>query len=80
MIENLHELIEGGIDSFKIEGLLKTLAYNETIVRLYRQAIDAYMSNPGHYEFRQEWLETIEGIQPEDRPLSFGFFYKEQVY
>lgn len=80
MIENLPELIEGGIDSFKIEGLLKPLEYNETAVRAYRQAIDTYLSDPGQYEFRQEWLDAIERIQPEDRPLSFGFFYKEQVY
>lgn len=80
MLENLHELIEGGIDSFKIEGLLKPLAYNETTVRVYRQAIDTYVSDPDRYNFRQEWLEAIERMQPEDRPLSFGFFYKEQVY
>lgn len=80
MIENLHELMEGGIDSFKIETLMKPLAYNEVVVRAYRQAIDAYAADPEGYVFQPEWLEAIERVQPEDRPLSYGFFYKEQVY
>lgn len=80
MLENLHELIEGGIDSLKIESLLKSAAYNETVVRSYRAAIDAYCANPEGYRFNEEWLESIQRIQPADRELSFGFFYKEQVY
>jgi putative protease len=80
MLENLHELMDGHIDSFKIEGLLKTTAYNEAVVRSYRQAIDAYAAGPTDYGFDPQWLEAIEQLQPEDRPLSYGFFYKEQVY
>jgi putative protease len=80
MLENLHELMEGHIDSFKIEGLQKSIAYNEAVVRAYRKVIDAYMANPMEYSFDPKWLEPIEQLQPQDRPLSFGFFYKEQVY
>jgi putative protease len=80
MLENLHELMEGEIDSFKIEGLQKPIAYNAAAVRAYRQAIDTYLRNPNEYIFDPEWLVEIEQLQPEDRALSFGFFYKEQVY
>lgn len=80
MIENLEELLEGGIDSFKIEGLLKPVEYNVTVLRQYRQAIDEYAKDPASYAFRQEWLEAIERIQPPNRPLTYGFFYKEQIY
>jgi putative protease len=80
MLENLHELMEGRIDSFKIEGLQKSIAYNEAVVRAYRQSIDTYMLNPTEYTFNPDWLEEIEKLQPQDRLLSFGFFYKEQVY
>jgi putative protease len=80
MLENLHELIEGQIDSFKIEGLQKTIAYNAAVVHAYRSAIDAYLLHPAEYVFDPRWLESIEQLQPLDRPLSFGFFYKEQVY
>jgi putative protease len=80
MLENLSELIEGGVDSLKIEGLLKSVEYNETVVRSYRAAIDAIISDPSGDSFNPEWLENIRQLQDPERELSFGFFYKEQVY
>ncbi|WP_274650073.1 peptidase U32 family protein [Paenibacillus humicola] len=80
MIENLHELMEAEIDSFRIEGLLKTPEYNETVIRNYRAAIDAYCANPASYEFQERWLDEIRAVQDPHRELSYGFFYKEQVY
>lgn len=80
MLENLQELMEAGIDSFKIESLMKSFRYNTTVLRSYRKAIDAYLRDQETYEFQPEWLEAIEELQPKDRPLSYGFFYKEQVY
>jgi putative protease len=80
MLENLHELMEHEIDSFKLEGLLKSAEYNETVIRCYRRVIDAYAADPQGYEFREEWLEPIRALQDPERELSFGFFYKEQVY
>jgi putative protease len=80
MLENLHELMEGHIDSFRLEGLLKSPEYNKTVVKSYRQAIDAYFADPEHYEFQEQWLDTIRELQDPRRELSYGFFYKEQVY
>ncbi|WP_127579623.1 peptidase U32 family protein [Paenibacillus koleovorans] len=81
MVENMQELLEAGIDSFKIEGLLKPIEYTETVVRCYRATIDAYMADPEGFEFDEEqWLEPIRALQHPERELSFGFFYKEQVY
>ncbi|BBH19317.1 putative protease YrrN [Paenibacillus baekrokdamisoli] len=80
MLENLHELMEVGIHSFKIETLLKSIAYNEVVIRSYRAAIDAYFADPEGYSFREEWLDAITAVQDPARELSFGFFYKEQVY
>ncbi|MBD2870390.1 peptidase U32 family protein [Paenibacillus arenilitoris] len=80
MIENLHELMEAGVNSLKVEGIMKTVEYNETVIRAYRQAIDAYLADPQGYEFREEWLESIRAVQDPNRELSYGFFYKEQVY
>lgn len=80
MLDTLHEFLEAGIDSLKVESLLKPSAYNVTVLRAYRSAMNAYYADPSNYEFRQEWLEAIEEIQPGDRPLSYGFYYKEQVY
>ncbi|MFH5182294.1 peptidase U32 family protein [Paenibacillus sp. TAB 01] len=80
MLENLHELMEGHIDSFRIESLLKPVEYNETVLRGYRQAIDAYCADPEQYEFQEEWLDAIREQQDPRRELTFGFFFKEQVY
>lgn len=80
MLESLHELMEAGIDSFRIECLLQTPEYNEAVVRSYRKAIDAYAADPDGYELQDEWMEPIRQLQHPDRELSFGFFYKEQVY
>jgi putative protease len=80
MLENLPELIDGGIDSFKIEGLLKSTEYNETVVSSYRAVIDAYATNSEGYEWNPDWLSAIERLQDPERELSYGFFYKEQVY
>lgn len=80
MLEELPELIEGGIDSFKIEGLQKTVEYNEAVVRAYRSAVDAYAASPKQYEMNPEWLTSIQKLQDPHRELTFGFFFKEQVY
>ncbi|WP_139990928.1 peptidase U32 family protein [Paenibacillus paridis] len=80
MVENLHELMEAGVTSLKIEGIMKSIEYNETVVRAYRNAIDAYTANPDDYSFQEEWLEAIQQLQDPNRELSYGFFYKEQVY
>ncbi|WP_424768767.1 peptidase U32 family protein [Paenibacillus sp. sgz302251] len=80
MVENLHELMEAGVHSLKIEGIMKSTAYNEIVVRAYRQAIDAYIADPKGYSFNEEWLESIQAVQDPNRELSYGFFFKEQVY
>ena len=73
MIEHLPELIEVGVDSFKIEGRMKSLHYVATVVNVYRQAIDAYFADPAGYELKPEWLEEIH--KAANRPLNTGFFF-----
>ncbi|WP_438347057.1 peptidase U32 family protein [Paenibacillus sp. FA6] len=73
MLESIPELIEVGIDSFKIEGRMKSLHYVATVVSAYRQAIDSYMADPEHYVLKPEWVEEIN--KAANRPLNTGFFY-----
>lgn len=80
ILEDLHHLMASGVHSFKIETLLKDVNYNTTVIRVYRQAIDSYFSNPDDYELNEDWLDEIRKVQDAERELSFGFFYKEQVY
>ncbi|XEC93117.1 U32 family peptidase [Paenibacillus tarimensis] len=74
MIEHLPELIEAGVDSFKIEGRMKSLHYVSTVVNVYRQAIDAYFEDPDQYKVKSEWLEEIN--KAANRPLNTGFFFQ----
>lgn len=75
MIEHIPELIQSGVDSFKIEGRMKSIHYVATVVNAYRQAIDAYMRDPEGYTTRQSWIEEIG--KAANRPLNTGFFFDE---
>jgi len=72
MIGHLPALIEAGVDSFKIEGRMKSVHYVATVTNVYRQAIDAYMADPEGYTLRREWIEEIG--KAANRPLGTGFF------
>jgi putative protease len=81
MIDELQDMIESGIDSFKIDGILKDSAYLIEITRLYRKAIDVCVKDPDEYEdMKTDLLEAVKKIQPKNRPLDTGFFFKETVY
>ena len=73
MIEHLPALIEAGVDSFKIEGRMKSVHYVATVTNVYRQAIDAYMADPEGYTLRPEWIEEIG--KAANRPLGTGFYF-----
>lgn len=73
MLESIPDLIEAGIDSFKIEGRMKSIHYVATVVNAYRKAIDAYMADPEGYVLKPEWLEELQ--KAANRPLNTGFFY-----
>ena len=72
MIEHIPEMIESGFSSAKIEGRMKTIFYVATIVRVYREAIDAYYADPENYKFRPEWLEELAKVS--NRHFTTGFF------
>ncbi|TDM13072.1 peptidase U32 family protein [Macrococcus lamae] len=81
VIEELEELFEAGIDSFKIDGVLHSEEYITEVTRQYRKAIDLYDENSDLYDDEKYGLlEVIEDIQPEYRPLDQGFLYKQTVY
>jgi len=81
IIDELQDMIEAGVDSFKIDGILQSSQYILEVTKLYRQAIDLCVEDPDQYEDeKDEFLTKIEEIQPANRPLDTGFFFKETVY
>lgn len=75
MIEHIPDLIEAGIDSFKIEGRMKSLHYVASVVHAYRQAIDSYLKDKNGYELQAQWVEEIH--KAANRPLNTGFYYEK---
>ena len=55
MVDHIPELVEAGIDSFKIEGRMKTALYVAAVTRTYRRAIDDYFESPEKYASGLAW-------------------------
>lgn len=74
MIEHVPELIHAGIDSFKIEGRMKTALYVATVARTYRKAIDDYLESEEKYRENMPWYqEQISNCTY--RQFTTGFFF-----
>ncbi|MBI0576442.1 U32 family peptidase [Neobacillus cucumis] len=81
IIDELQDMLEAGVNSFKIDGILKSSEYILAVTKAYREAIDLYFKDEELYEDKkEELLAAIEEIQPPNRPLDTGFFFKETVY
>ena len=74
MIEYIPELVEAGIDSFKIEGRMKTALYVATVARTYRKAIDDFHKDPKLYRENMEWYKAEIG-KCTYREFTTGFYF-----
>ncbi|GFI37940.1 putative protease YdcP [Lachnospiraceae bacterium] len=74
MIGHIPEMLEAGIDSFKIEGRMKTALYVATVARTYRLAIDDCLKDPKLYEEHMPWyLDQISNCTY--RQFTTGFYF-----
>ena len=74
MIEHIPEMIKAGIDSFKIEGRMKTALYVATVARTYRLAIDDFLKDPEYYNSRIAFYKS-EISKCTYRQYTTGFFF-----
>lgn len=74
MIEYIPEMMEAGIDSFKIEGRMKTALYVATVARTYRKAIDDYNRDPELYRANLGWYRAEIG-KCTYREFTTGFYF-----
>ena len=85
MIEHIPELIDAGIDSFKVEGRMKTALYVATVARTYRKAIDDYLTGGEEaYRANMDWYLHEIG-KCTYRKFNTGFFFgrptqESQIY
>ena len=73
MIEHIPELMESGIDSFKIEGRMKSAYYTAICANTYKMAMTEYLKNPDTYTFNPLWLRELESVS--HREYATGFYY-----
>jgi putative protease len=74
MIEHIPDLIRAGVDSFKIEGRMKTALYVASVARAYRQAIDDFLESEELYESRiPQYQDAIRKCTY--RKFTTGFYY-----
>ncbi len=84
MIGHIPEMIGAGIDSFKIEGRMKTALYVATVARTYRKAIDDYLESPEKYKANMPWyMDQI--VNCTYRQFTTGFYFgkpggESQIY
>lgn len=71
LLEYIPDLVQAGVTSFKIEGRMKSIHYLATIVKIYRQAINAYLSNPEEFRAKPQWLDEITKVS--HREYTTGF-------
>ena len=84
MIEHIPDLLQAGIDSFKIEGRMKTALYVATVARTYRKAIDDCLRDQKLYEQNMDWYRN-QISNCTYRQFTTGFFYgkpgdESQIY
>jgi putative protease len=77
MIEHIPELMESGIDSFKIEGRMKSAYYTAVVTNAYRMAMDAYVADPAGYRFDPAWLRELESVS--HRQYDTGFYFNSPL-
>lgn len=73
MIAHVPELVEAGIDSFKIEGRVKSAYYGAVTTNAYRIAIDRYTADPDKYEFDPALYAELESVS--HREFCTGFYF-----
>ena len=74
MIDHIPDLIAAGIDSFKVEGRMKTALYVATVGKAYRTAIDAFLDGVEAYEEKLPELHELIKLSG-GRKETTGFFY-----
>lgn len=84
MVEHIPELIDAGIDSFKVEGRMKTALYVAAVTRTYRKAIDDYNKGIDVYRNNLDYYREEIG-KCTYRQFTTGFYFgkpdsNSQVY
>lgn len=77
MIDYIPDLVRAGLDSFKIEGRVKSSYYVACVTNAYRMALDSYHASPEAWKPNSDWREEVEKVS--HRVYYTGFYYNEPI-
>ena len=73
MIEHVPELVDTGVDAFKIEGRVRDVGYTAAVSRCYRMALDACANGSYTNKHAFEWKKNLGTVY--NRGFSTGFYF-----
>ena len=73
MVEHIPELIKAGVDSFKIEGRMKSVYYVALVTKIYREAVNEYLRSPKKFRFDPRWQKELAKVS--HRTYTTGFYF-----
>ncbi len=76
-VSMIPELIAAGINSFKIEGRMKSAYYTAVVTNAYRMAIDAYLADTDAYTFDERIMRELESVS--HREYCTGYYRDEPI-
>lgn len=76
LLPYLHRLARAGIDSFKIEGRVKTAYYAAVVTGAYRRGVDLLQADPAHYHPPRELLDEVHKVS--HREYFTGFYFGDE--
>lgn len=71
MLKHIPEMIDCGVDCFKIEGRMRSIYYIASVVSTYRKVIDEYCNNKDNYEYNIEYENTLLSVANRDSICQF---------
>lgn len=83
LIEYIPELIKAGVNSFKIEGRMKSIFYIATVVSTYRKVIDEFYSSPVDYKVPLKYVDELKKVSHREYTTGFALEkpgFEEQNY
>jgi putative protease len=81
LLEYLPQLMDAGVNAFKVEGRMKSPLYVASVARIYRQAIEFYVNQGNHTGIEHEikgWMEELQAVAT--RPYTNGFLEGESPF
>lgn len=71
LLGHIPELIEMGVDSFKIEGRMRSSYYIATVLNIYRKVIDEYINDPVNYKLNSDYERILRNCANRDSITQF---------